>query len=501
MPSEKSKSVNSLPAERWSLPGIRFRLTVLFVIIFGITLVAFSAFLYRTFKKNTLYEFDAALYNHAIDVSQAVTVDFFGDLSFQNEVFSGGGKVFPFSIGKSFIQITSADGRTLARSKSLESRSLPLTDEDRQLLMRRGVAFRSFSIGKIFPKAADPNLAYRMISYHASDGARQKFTIQIAVPQAFLDQELKGILLYFFVGIPVTLVIAMLGGFFLSGRALMPVKQIIKTLRGLQASQLSERIPVPRAGDEIRDLSLELNGLLNRLEQAFQSQERFVSDASHQLKTPLAILKGEIHVFKQKERSASELAEFIDSLSQELAYLSRMVEDLLLLARMDAGAGCLSIQKIRLDEVALEAVSRLEPLARSKGVKIRFDLSDGESNSPFEVKGDPDLLRSMFQSLIENAIKFSPGGACVEATVSEKDGKVIAGVKDQGKGISSDLLPHIFEPFFHGATDTSQDSIRTGGLGLGLTIARRIADAHDASLNVITTGVEGTQFQFQIKKV
>ena len=88
MPSEKSKSVNSLPAERWSLPGIRFRLTVLFVIIFGITLVAFSAFLYRTFKKNTLYEFDAALYNHAIDVSQAVTVDFFGDLSFQNEVFS-----------------------------------------------------------------------------------------------------------------------------------------------------------------------------------------------------------------------------------------------------------------------------------------------------------------------------------------------------------------------------------------------------------------------------
>lgn len=191
----------------------------------------------------------------------------------------------------------------------------------------------------------------------------------------------------------------------------MPVAAIIDKANHLSASKLSERLPVPLANDEIRQLSLTLNRLLERLQRAFESQERFLADASHQLRTPLAIIRGELDVFKTRPRTQAEISEFLASGSQELEHLSKMVDDLLLLARVDSGAGTLVIEKIRVDEVLLEVSSRLEPIAKQKDIRIRFDLrpwiSDKNPN-PFEITGDRDLVRSLFQSILENAIQHSP---------------------------------------------------------------------------------------------
>jgi heavy metal sensor kinase len=490
------------PRRPWLRWSIRTRLTALFVAIFGVTLVVFSVLLYSAFVRNHEAEFDADLFNHAIDVAQGVDVDMFGDLEVRSDLFSTGGKILPFATGKSFIQILRPDGRVLARSRALESLQLPLDPDDRKLLSRRGVAFRTIQAGSISAALAGQTSEYRLVDYMARQGGQPKFILQIAVPMTLLEQERKGLRTFFLFSIPFTLIVATLGGLFLSRRALAPVSDIIARTRGIGATNLSERLPVPPADDEVRRLSLTLNGLLDRLEQAFDVHQRFVADASHQLKTPLAILRGELDLVRSRPRSPEELREFIDSASQELEHLSRMVEDLLLLARVDAGAGSLTISPTRVDEVALEAVARLEPLARTRGVRIHFDLA----GTDFEVRGDGDLLQSMLRNLLENAIKYTSENTMIDVLVEDAGDDVRIAVRDRGPGIPAGELSRVFERFYRyapggSAAGGADARLKTPGFGLGLTIARRIAEAHRGAIEAESEVGSGTTFRVRVKKV
>lgn len=474
------------------LRGIRFRLTALFVAIFGTTLILFSALLYEKFIQTHQDEFDTALYNHAVDVAGAIDINLFGDLSLRSRILSGGEKLLPFSLGTSMLQIKAFDGPTLARSRNLGRAELPLSPTDVQQLATRGVSIRTIQ----WPDGKP----YRLLNFVIDKPPVQRLILQIAVSTGFLDREQVQLLTFFMISIPAILVIATFGGLFLSRRALSPVAAIIEKTRDIQASHLSERVPVPAERDEIQQLALTLNELLNRLQQAFESQERFVADASHQLKTPLSILRGELDVLRMRAPTAEEMLTFLGSASQEIDYLSRMVEDLLMLARVDAGNGALAIRRLRFDEIALEAASRLEPLARKKDVKVRFNLVEadagtGQTSEHFELSGDPDLLQSVMHNLIENAVKYSPAAATVDVTLVDEAERVVAMVKNPGPGIPPEQLSQIFERFFRASAKDSAP-----GLGLGLPIARRIAEAHGGSLTVRSDTQEGTTFRLEILK-
>src|SRR5262249_37776161 len=156
---------------------------------------------------------------------------------------------------------------------------------------------------------------------------------QIAVPTTLFDRQMSALFNFFVTWIPTVLLCAAFGGFYIAGLALKPVREIIKKARVISATDLNVRVPVPTSHDELRELALTLNGLLSRLQKAFESQDHFVANASHQLKTPLAILKGELDILMSKERNREEIYEFLESARQELGHLSKIVADLLLIAK------------------------------------------------------------------------------------------------------------------------------------------------------------------------
>jgi signal transduction histidine kinase len=502
------------PAARGPRLGIRVRLTALYVAIFGITLILFSMLVYRVFTQNLQSEFDADLFNHALDVAQGIEVDVFGNVAVSPDVLSSGGKIFPFSVGSAFLQLSTLDNRIVARSRSLGRNELPRSADDLRILKAQGAVFRTltpkeFAVPDPAARKGAPIPKHRLLTYLVVKGDGQMLLLQIAAPMNLIEQESQGLFTFFLILIPLTLILAAFGGLYLSRRALAPVSAMIDKARSLSPERLAERIPVPTAQDEIRQLALTLNGLLDRLQQSFESQERFVADASHQLKTPLAILRGELDILRMKDRSRerpSREAEadrdaFLDSAAQELEYLSRMVEDLLLLARVDAGEAALSSGAVRLDELALEAVSRLKPIAQRRGVGVRFDLVAEHGEPEYEVRGDADLLRSLLQSLIENAIKYSPaaGGErapSVQVSVASEADWVWVRIKDEGPGIPVDDLPRIFERFYRSNTQPKG----VGGTGLGLAIAKRISEVHHGILLAESEPGQGSQFSFGLKK-
>lgn len=483
--------------------SIRFRLTALYVTFFGATLIIFSSVLYKALIRTHQRDFDIDLYNYAVDVADGINLDLLGNLSIMTEALSNPGKIVPFTMGNSFIQILDSHGNLIARSRTLENNRLPFYTEDRDHLLEQKVSLRTIERKQIFPKESlnrpdhryptpSPEVtSYRMISYNVIRNLTNHLILQIAVPTTFLDQAAQGLTNFLLFGIPITLVISMFAGYYFASQALNPVNSIISKAKQLSPKNLSERIPLPPApaDDELKNLSITLNDLLDRLEQAFKNQERFIADASHELKTPLAILRGELDLIKSRPRSTEEISEFMVSASQELDHLSSVVEDLLLLARVDAGTELLTFHPIRIDEAALEAVSRMEILARNQEIRLRFEMQNQNQSSQiseFEILGDADLLRIMIKNLVENAIKFSPKGSVIDIRLIDHGHSVVFSVKDQGPGISESFQTKIFERFFrvirNGPGSNSQNT--PSGAGLGLAIASRIAQAHHGTLEV-----------------
>lgn len=481
--------------------SIRFRLTAVYLSLMALTLGIFCAVLFQLFVSNHQQEFDYALFNHAVDVAQSITVDFYGDFVFTPNVFLARQKAFPFSLGKSLAQIISPEGQVVGTSSNLGGNYLPIDPGDWQsIFLRRTYITRTLTPAELQGvKAAAPHENYRQILYMMRRGGRPFFVLQIAVPMNLLEKEKADLIKFFFVGIPLALLLAGIFGLYLAGNALKPVREIIKKAQLLNPSNLSERLPEPGTEDEIGAMTLTLNNFLARIERAFESHEHFIADASHQLKTPLAILRGELDVFRSKPRSPQEVSAFVDSAAQELQHLSRLLDDLLTLSKIEAGAGGLILRKVRLDEVLLEATSRFEHIAQKKGISIRFDLDDrteGEAEDDFEVEGDPDLLLSMFRNLVDNAVKYSPDGSPVEVRLVNEARTVTAHIKDYGEAISPELSERLFQRYERG-------NIRVGGVsgtGLGLTIAKRIAEMHQGKIMILQDNSPGKSFSVEMKK-
>lgn len=477
--------------------SIRVRLTTLFVAVLAVTLFIFSSILFGVFNRNNAKEFDIALYNHAVDVAETINVDFFGEFVLRDNGAIGSEKIIPFALGRSFMQVVTSRGVIMARSTNLGALHLPIFSEDWQSVFQNGSAFRTLSFEQMGNlRSAQSGSNYRMITFLTQRNGEPAFILQIAVPMTLLDQQRSSLILFFLVGIPATLLLACIGGLYLSGKALAPVRAIILKADELNPSNLSERLPVSPVGDEIQQLTVTLNDMLARIQKAFESHEHFIADASHQLKTPIAILRGELDVFKGKARTPAETDIFLSSASQELLHLTRLLDDLLILAQVDAGAGTLSIRDVRLDEILLEAVARLELFAKRRGINIRFDLESNSAENAFVVKGDADLLQSMFRNLLDNALKYSPENSVVEVKIIDLGGTVLTEIKDYGEQIPSELVMRLFDRYYRN-THTKQLG---AGSGLGLTIARRIAEMHRGNISVFQGKPPGKSFRVEMKK-
>lgn len=299
---------------------------------------------------------------------------------------------------------------------------------------------------------------------------------------ALVDVERRNIQQAMLLGIPLAVGLALVGGLALSRRALRPLDEMAR-----QASTLDQRGSVTRLsgfnpGDELGTLGLAFNSLLERLDRALQQQRAFMADASHQLRTPVSVVRTTAQVtLGRADRSSEEYREALEVVARQAERLSRLVDDMFMLARADAGGRPVQFVPLYFDELVEECVLDIEPVAVTRDVTVR-----ARTHGELPFVGDEYLLKQMLTNLLDNAVRHTPASGTVDVTITRCGSTVWIEVSDTGPGIAAPDAERVFERFVRLASSTNG-----GGGGLGLPIARWIAQAHGGTLTVDTSGVGG----------
>jgi len=293
------------------------------------------------------------------------------------------------------------------------------------------------------------------------------------------------------VGLLITL-LAPLGGYWLSGRAIQPLAKIIQQTSTMKPENLGERLPLRGSGDELDQLSLTINGLLDRIAVYLSQKRDYLANAAHELRSPLAAIRGLVEVALTSERSAPEYINRLHEIMEESTSLGVLVNQLLLLAESDAGRLALNPQPIPLDQVVKKSVDMFEGVAESQGIRLQ-----APELAAVQVAGDENHLRQVINNLLDNAIKFTPAGGQVTVELSRQNGQARLRVADTGSGIPAKELPRIFERFYRG-DKSRQHADGHRGTGLGLAICQAIVSGHHGTINVESAPGKGSTFTVEL---
>jgi two-component system, OmpR family, heavy metal sensor histidine kinase CusS len=357
-----------------------------------------------------------------------------------------------------------------------------------------GVVYRSGDAAPIelLPLAGQKAFTFHGRHYFATASdlplKDRRLRVTLALSSEEIDHPVKLLGVILLVVVPVFIICGVVGGRWLSRRALQPVADITKKAREIGLSNLSERLPVPETDDEIQRLTETWNDMLGRLELAVSRISQFTADASHELRTPIAVVRLAAENALRKMRSETDYRGALERIQQQAEGMTRLIEDLLFLARADVqGQWQPAFQAVDLGAIAASVASDLQPLAVQKGLDLRIELPQGG----VAVWGDESSLRRLILILLDNGIKYTPKDGRVGLRISKDAERHVLAVSDTGIGISQENTPLLFERFFR--TDPSRNK-ESGGYGLGLAIAKAIAQAHDAQIQVASSPGEGSAF-------
>ena len=363
------------------------------------------------------------------------------------------------------LEVADADGRMIFQSERFKKpyRTLPPVSKSE-------ITFLTTNLD---------HLQHR-IAMRAVEVDGHTFHVRVAVPTEPFDQALDRFRLILQETLPFLVVLASLAGYWLSGRALAPVNAIIATARGVGVQNLSGRLAVPPANDELRGLSETLNAMLARIEASVKRLTQFTADASHDLRTPVALIRTSAELALRRPRTDDEYRETLSRILATSEETTHLIENLLTLARADAGATELHFTDIDLVPHLEKLAEEAGILAAGKGIQVSSELAAG----PVRVSADPAAIERLLLIVIENAIKYTPSGGKIDVILSNGAGNARIEIRDSGIGISDKDLPHIFERFYRADQARSRE---TGGSGLGLAIARWIVDLHGGSIEAQST--------------
>jgi heavy metal sensor kinase len=318
----------------------------------------------------------------------------------------------------------------------------------------------------------------------------QTYTLVILRSLRAQEEMLDGVAETFAWVIPIAVLLASVGGYFLARKSLAPVVAMSHQAERIGAANLHDRLHVKNDKDELGHLASSFNQLLERVDQSFERQRRFMSDASHELRTPAAILRGESEVaLSRTERPAEEYRESLGVLHAEAQRLTHIVEDLFTLTRADAGQYPLEPRDFYLDELVADCTHATRTLALAKRISLTSEVPE-----ELPIRADEGLLRRMILNLLDNAIKYTPAGGRIVVTCRRIDSEYELSVTDTGQGIPAELQQRIFERFFRADNARTHAETDGGGAGLGLSIARWIAEAHQGRLVLARSDSSGSTF-------
>ncbi len=451
------------------LRSFRAQLTAWYLLFFVGLLVCFCGFLYALLARNLRDRLDGSLAEQAETAAGL----------FRSELAEHGGALVP------------------SAQEALEELRLPSTG----LAMFADGRMLAVSRPEFFPAGRVEGLlgaerVYRTFAEVGRHGTRvvvepfraggQNCEVAAAESLDALAGQLEALRRVYFAALPFAFLLAGLGGYLLAAKSLQPVVAMADQAERITARELDRRLEVKRAKAEFARLATVFNELLARLERSFASMREFAADASHELRTPLAVIRGEADVALSQNRPAAEYRESLRIIQDEARRLSRLVDDLLNLARADAGPRQLHLEEFYLNDLLEECYRWAQPVAKQKQVQLAFSAAGDVS-----FRGDQELLRRMVRNLLENAIRYTPAGGSVRLHREANGPEARITVADTGIGIPDEAVGRVFERFYR--VDQAR-SRAEGGFGLGLAIVKWIAESHQGSVSVRSRAGEGSTF-------
>lgn len=337
-------------------------------------------------------------------------------------------------------------------------------------------------------------LQYRIARQRIEVGG-QKYFIDTAVPTEPFDQALDRFRIIEKEFLPLLVLLASLLGYWLSGRALVPVNRIIKSAEEIGVRNLHKRLEVPEAKDELRRLTETLNAMLERIDAAVNRITQFTADASHDLRTPLALIRTNAELALRRSRTETEYRDTLRRILESSEETTQLIEHLLTLARADAGAAQLQFEVVALQPILERACQQARVLAFAKNISLSTEYGGDSGDLVF---ADSSALERLFLTILDNAVKYTPAGGRIEVRAEIEGEKGVIEIEDSGMGISTKELPHIFDRFYRADQARSRE-IR--GSGLGLAIARWIAEMHKGLIEAESKVGEGTRMRIKVPVV
>ena len=449
--------------------SVRTRLTLWYAGVLAMSLVAFALVIYYAAARSFHERQDESLRSTAHTVASAY-VEEIGEAHSLNKAAEV--VLLELTFPDRYVQIIDSNGQTIGASKNGTGLTIPPPVLSQSRERNAGFATIDGLRVAVVPVSTDRNLGFAAVAERLS----------------VLEEGLGQLRRDFFAGVPLVLLLASLGGYFLARKSLAPITSMNAQTQRISAESLSSRLDVTNPRDELGRFATTINDLLARLENSFNEQQRFIADASHELRTPLAVLRGETEVALGKTRTVKEYQESLTLIQEEAERLSRIVEDLFILARQPIQLPTALIEEsVSLTKVVADCARAAQVLADRKGVRLKL-----QNDSPsIALNADEELLKRMILNLLDNAVKYTPEGGEILLTLARQNGNAEIVVRDTGIGIPATDQQRVFDRFYR--VDKAR-SRALGGAGLGLSIARCIVEAHRGKITIQSIPRHGSTF-------
>jgi heavy metal sensor kinase len=453
--------------------SFRSRLTLWYLAFSSLLFLLFSLFLHGVLARALENRLDEALSVEA-NTAGALLEDEFVEM--KGDPVRASSEVLADLRLRGSIVAFLAGNRVLGASK-------PVTEAEITGIADRAAADRRLDLLVSLPHAG-PNGARAAV--HRVTLAGQEYLVIAVQPLDEVVADLAVLRRVLLLALPLLIGLAGAGGYWLTSRNLAPLAWMAGQARRITHSNLETRLEIGAAAEELVTLSASFNELLSRLDQSFDHMRRFVADASHELRTPISIIRGEADVALSNDRSAAEYKQTLAVILDESRRLSRLVDDLLNLARADAGRVKLQVQEFYLNDLLAECCRSAQTLASARHIALECRCDDDVT-----YRGDEELLRRMVMNLVDNAIRYTPEGGKVNVALEPSADGLAIRISDTGTGIASEAVPHVFERFYRGDKARSRQD---GGFGLGLAIVKWVAESHNGAVAVASTPGAGSTF-------
>jgi heavy metal sensor kinase len=470
--------------------GVRLQLTLWFTCVFALLLFLAGVFLYLHLEFSLGKSLDAAIQAHAQQLANDITYrdgkirvhDATADLpGFDREI----GQQQHLSHGdinyEILVRLLDAHGRPIHATPAFLNLKVPAASVSQPL---QGQPWQD----TITTVDGDQ---VRLYSRALSADGRTYGIIQVGQSLEDVHETLHHIAEELLLLGSVVIIIGAFGSYWLASRALIPIHSLIRTARSIKGGDLSQRVPVPQAQDELRFLAVTLNEMLESLDHTFARQRRFVADASHELRTPVAVIRSTTDVALLHASTQQDYISVLSNVNLEAERLSKLINDLLALARGDEGKTKFEREPVQLDQLVDIVAANAEPLALEHGITIERGILE-----PVTILGDEARLIQMVMNLIDNAILYTNRGGTVIVAVTWKQGQASISIQDSGVGIPPEHLPHIFERFYR--VDPARTRTEGGSSGLGLAIVEWIVRVHKGTIVVDSQPGRGTVFTINL---